>query len=81
VTYWRTAGGREVDFVLEGPSGEVLGIELKSGRSVQPSDARHLREFVADRSKEGAKGVLLYDGDRAMALHDRIVALPWWMVL
>ena len=81
VTYWRTAGGREVDFVLEGPSGELLGIELKSGRSVRPADARHLREFVADRSKERAKGVLLYAGDRAIALYDRIVALPWWMVL
>ncbi len=83
VTYWRTAGGREVDFILEAPSRGLLGIEVKSGRNVVPADAKHLIEFVNDRAdeKKRAQGVLLYDGDREQQLHDQVMALPWWKVL
>lgn len=81
VTYWRTAAGREVDFVLEGPDRGLLGIEVKTSRSVTHRDARHLVDFVTEREPEGARGVILYDGDFHVRLHERIVAIPWWQVL
>ncbi len=81
VTYWRTAGGREVDFVLEGPRDALLGIEVKTSKNVTAQDARHLVEFVTEREPEGARGVVLYDGDTQIRLHGRILAIPWWQVL
>jgi len=81
VTTWRTAGGREIDFVLEAPRRGLLAIEVKSGRSPVPKDARHLVEFVEEHRREHAKGVLLHDGDRTVAFHDHVIALPWWKVL
>ncbi len=81
VTYWRTASGQEVDFVLESGDKTLLGVEVKSGRRVSARDAKHLRVFVDTYAAEGARGVVLYDGDAVLPLHDRIAAVPWWMVL
>src|SRR5205814_2187439 len=30
IMYWRTASGREVDFVIESASGEILAVEVKA---------------------------------------------------
>jgi predicted AAA+ superfamily ATPase len=54
ILYWRTAGGEEVDFVLEGKDFRLLPIEIKSGMSVSSSDMRHLNSFLTEYSKRAA---------------------------
>lgn len=58
VTYWRTAGGAEVDFVVERKR-KLLAIEVKSGSAPSPRDAVHLKTFCAEycgaRQKEACR--------------------------
>src|SRR5688572_2933490 len=44
VSYWRTASGEEVDFVLEA-GGRLLPIEVKASGRPRLADASHLRAF------------------------------------
>lgn len=59
----------------------LLGVEVKTSKSVSARDARRLKEFVVEREPEGARCVVPYDGDAQIRLHDRIMAIPWWQVL
>lgn len=67
---------REVDLVVERPSGEVLGVEVKAGATVREGDFRGL---VQMRERLGARlvaGVVLYAGERALPFGDGLWALP-----
>ncbi len=77
--YWRTAGGAEVDFVVELPD-RLLPVEVKASRRVAHGDARHLRTFLEDYP-EAAGALLLYDGDELVWLDRRILAAPWHRVI
>ena len=78
VLYWRTAGGAEVDFVVELPD-RLLPIEVKASRRVNHKDARHLLTFLEDYPKAPA-ALLLYDGNDTYWLDRRILATPWHRV-
>ncbi len=60
----RDREGREIDFILEGPSGAVVGIEVKASASPGADAARHLRWL---------KGQL---GDKFTARHHRSSRRP-----
>ncbi len=79
VTYYRTAGGTEVDFVIE-RRGSLLGVEVKASASPTPRDGVHLDRFVAESGPTVRGGVLLHGGDRAFWLTERVLATPWWTV-
>jgi predicted AAA+ superfamily ATPase len=75
---WQLREGqqREVDFVLEGPGGEVIGIEVKSTTSPSAEAARHLRwlkEKVGDRFRAG---IVFHMGTRSSSFGDGIQAVP-----
>lgn len=73
----RTAGGqREVDFILEDPSGGIVAIEVKAARGAEAADARHLtwlRDSTGDRF---LGGLVLHLGPTSSILSDRIWAMP-----
>lgn len=76
VRHWRDRNGAEVDLVLEEPGGDVAALEVKASTSVVAADARHL---IALRDRLGGRfvsGCVLYLGDRAVPLGDRIWAVP-----
>ena len=77
VSYWRTRGGDEVDFVLE-ENQDCLGIEIKAGRRIGLHDIRGLRRFVEAGRARGipVRGVALYGGSEARSLGDNLTALP-----
>jgi predicted AAA+ superfamily ATPase len=67
---------REVDVVIERPSGEILGIEVKAGATVRASDFRglvHMRERIGSRL---VAGVVLYAGERTVPFGEDMWALP-----
>lgn len=67
---------REVDVIVERPSGEIAGVEVKAGATVRPRDFKgliHLRECIGDRL---IAGVVLYAGEQALPFGDRLWALP-----
>jgi predicted AAA+ superfamily ATPase len=54
--YLRTARQYEVDFVIEEPSGSVVGVEVKAAATIQSSDLRgmrFLRDLAGDRFRRG----------------------------
>ncbi|HEX4805256.1 MAG TPA: ATP-binding protein [Conexibacter sp.] len=77
LTFWHLRDGeREVDVIVERPSGAIAGIEVKASATVRPHDFRglaHLRDSVGDRL---AAGVVLYAGERTLPFGDRLWAVP-----
>jgi uncharacterized protein len=78
VSIWqfRDKDVREVDFVLEGPGGSVVGIEVKATTSPGTDTAKHLR-WLRDRIGDRfAAGIVLHLGQRASSFGDGIWAVP-----
>jgi uncharacterized protein len=74
--FYRDTDKREVDLVIESPSGEVVGIEAKSAATATASDARGLRLL---RDKLGARfkaGIIVYSGEHTLPIDQRIWAIP-----
>jgi predicted AAA+ superfamily ATPase len=77
--HWRLASGQEVDFVLE-ENAELVPVEVKAAKSVNGSEARHLRTF---RQQYGncVRGLLISCDPEIRVLEARLVACPWWAVV
>ena len=80
VTYWRTAGGEEVDFVIES-GGKFLPVEVKSTTKPRLADAAHLRSFREEHGKSARAGLLLHGGTMLKWMAPGVLAAPWWRVL
>ena len=63
ISYWRTQGKQEVDFVLYGKKG-FHAIEVKRSSRLRDGDLDSLMTFVEDYPQ--AKAILLYTGTRKM---------------
>lgn len=72
----RTVTGQEVDVVLESPSGELAGIEIKAGASVNAEDFRGLRTLAEETGKRFRCGVILYRGRETVPFGRNLYALP-----
>jgi predicted AAA+ superfamily ATPase len=69
-------GEREVDVIIERPSGDIVGIEVKARATVRAHDFLglvHLRERLGRRLLAGA---VLYAGERALPFGEGLWALP-----
>ena len=80
VTYWRTAAGHEVDFVIEWQR-QLVGVEVKAGKQPTMKDIQGLRAFLAEHPRQARGGVVLHGGDETYWLDDKIIAVPWWRVM
>lgn len=80
VMYWRTAGGEEVDFVIE-VGGHLVPIEIKATSRPRLADAKHLLSFRGEYGKKARPGLLLHTGSQLEWLAPGILAAPWWRVI
>lgn len=80
VLYWRTAGGEEVDLVVE-TRGKLLAVETKAHPRPSHREARHLRSFVEEYGDAAHGALLLHTGTTTEWLGERILSVPWWRVL
>lgn len=74
--HFRTAGGREVDIVLEDSAGNVVGVEAKLGATPRERDfsgLAHLRDKLGRKFKAG---VLVNTGTRTLPFGDRLWVAP-----
>jgi predicted AAA+ superfamily ATPase len=72
LSFWRTPGGTEVDFVVYGPR-TFFALEVKNAGRVRPEDLRGLRAFRTDYPE--ARLVLLHRGTDRLDI-DGIHAIP-----
>lgn len=77
LTFWHyREREREVDVIVERPSGEVAGIEVKASASVRPGDFAglvHLRDRLGPRFRTG---IVLYTGERTLPFGPGLWAVP-----
>jgi len=66
----------EVDFVIEGPSGQIVAVEVKAAASISTSDLAGLKKLANLAGDKFVAGVLLYDGTDTLPIGDRLWAVP-----
>jgi predicted AAA+ superfamily ATPase len=76
VSYWRTRGGAEVDFIWEAPD-EDVAIEVKWTERPQPSDARHIESFMRENPSRAKRGVVICRVAEPQQLTATVTAVPW----
>ncbi|MHC9543388.1 MAG: ATP-binding protein [Vulcanimicrobiota bacterium] len=76
VCYWRTAGGAEVDCVVD-TGATAIPIEIKWTSRVTSSDYRGLTQFLKDYSEIAPVGYIVTQGGEPEVISDRIHLLPW----
>lgn len=74
--HYRTRDGDEVDGVLEAPDGRIVGIEVKSARSVRSEDFRGLKHLQSRVPQRFHHGVVLYTGDEVLSFGAGLTAQP-----
>lgn len=80
LSHYRDNQDREIDLVLEGPGGGIVGIEVKATRSPDPRQLRSLA-WLRDRLDTIAPGtfragVLLHTGSQSGKIGDRLCLQP-----
>ena len=74
--HFRTSTDQEVDIVLEMPSGEVVGIEIKSGANLNRDAFKGLRILENDLGKKFKRGIVIYTGKSGIAFDKNMFAIP-----
>lgn len=73
----RTAGGAEVDFVLQAPDGRVTAVEVKASATVRGEDFKHMARMRDSLGGERfVRGVVLYTGGERLPFGERLEAWP-----
>jgi predicted AAA+ superfamily ATPase len=73
--FYRTHAQAEVDFVLA-RGRRLVGIEVKHGATVRPSDARGIEELASQFPRECPFGLVLYMGRAVVPLSEHAAAIP-----
>lgn len=76
LSHYRDKDQVEVDFVLESPLREIIGIEIKAAASVQSSDFKGLRRLREIAGAQFVTGIVLYDGSQAHSFGEGLWAVP-----
>ncbi|MBX3487055.1 MAG: ATP-binding protein [Candidatus Paracaedibacteraceae bacterium] len=75
--HYRDAAKHEIDFLIENADGDLLGIEIKAGSSVQRSHFKNLEWFKTTVAKNKRfQGIVLYTGQDVLSFGDRMWAVP-----
>ena len=74
--HFRTTAGREVDIVMESPSGELVGVEVKTSATVNSNDFKGLRVLAQAAGKRFRQGVVLYQGRDVVPFSKTLHAVP-----
>ncbi|MEY4592537.1 MAG: hypothetical protein RIR18_1432 [Pseudomonadota bacterium] len=80
LSHYRDKDQVEVDFVLESPLRQVIGIEVKASASVGMPDFKGLRRLRDQCNGDFLTGIVLYDGERILPFGDGLWAVPLGMM-
>ena len=77
IHFWRTAGGAEVDFIIE-RNNRLIPIEVKLSESAREGDVKNLLKFKTEYPNKVSNVILLYNGP--FQYHEPIIFLPFWLI-
>jgi predicted AAA+ superfamily ATPase len=69
-------GEREVDVIVEHPSGEVIALEVKASATVRARDFRGLSQLRERLGSRLVVGALIYAGEKTLPFSPGLWALP-----
>lgn len=78
--HFRTADGKEVDFVFERADGSVVAIEIKKSESVNMNDFNGIQTFAALTGKDFIGGVVMYSGKEVVPFGKNLWAVPFHLL-
>ena len=76
LSHYRDKDQVEVDFVLENPQRQLIGIEVKAAATVQVQDFKGLRKLQTQTGADFLTGIVLYDGAHALPFGPGMWAVP-----
>ncbi|MDO4718070.1 MAG: DUF4143 domain-containing protein [Propionibacteriaceae bacterium] len=77
VSHLRThRGEREVDLIVQGPAGRVVGIEVKLSSTVSDTDVKHLLWLKSQLRDQVSDTVILTTGPDAYRRNDSVAVVP-----
>lgn len=76
LSHFRDSNKVEVDFVLESPSRQLIGIEVKAAASVGSNDFNGLRKLQQHAGAQFLTGMVLYNGIHALPFGRDLWAIP-----
>ncbi|CAN7640107.1 ATP-binding protein [Acidovorax sp. LjRoot129] len=76
LAHYRDKDQVEVDFVMESPLRQIIGIEAKAAATVGAQDFKGLRRLQSQTAKDFITGIVLYDGDKALSFGEGMWAVP-----
>ena len=75
--HYRDREKREIDFLVQNAKGDLLGIEVKAGSSVNKDSFKHLNWFKENISlNHKFKGIVLYSGEHVVPFGKDMWAVP-----
>ena len=74
--HYRDKDQDEVDIILEGEGGDVVGIEVKAAATVTAGDFKGLRKLSAACGEDFKLGFVLYDAEQTVPFGERMFAVP-----
>ena len=76
IFHYRTSSGQEVDFLLEGPDGKIVAIEVKAASKVSTKDFRHIETLQIDIPDKFHLGFVIYQGKDIVPFGNNLFAIP-----
>lgn len=76
IFHYRDKDQLEVDFVLENPAGQIVGVEVKAAASVSQRDFGGLQRIAVAAGSAFVQGILLYHGTQTLQFGRNIRATP-----
>ena len=74
--HYRTASKQEIDFILEGPQNQIVGIEVKASSKVDRMDFKQLETLKNDLGKQFRRGFVFYQGNDVVSFGKEMWAVP-----
>ena len=78
--HFRTSDGKEVDFVLEKPNGNLWAIEVKNSDTVSAKDFNGIKLFAELTGRDFQGGIVLYSGKDAVPFGKNLWAVPHYVL-
>ena len=75
--HYRDREKREIDFIIENESSDILAIEVKAGSAIDKKHFKHIAWFQENMARNKKFiGIVLYTGNHVASFGDNMWAIP-----
>ncbi len=74
--HFRASNDREIDIILENRAGELIGIEVKAGSSINANDFKNLQMLADSLPKKFKRGIILYTRNQFLSFGKNLYLVP-----